>query len=194
MKHTNPFNQGDLVRLGTKDRILIVAEIEGESVKAQALDQRDLWWWFNMKSLALITRVVSAAILKFGRQGRRILLAKRAEGMTHAGLWCTPGGKVEPGETDEAALIREVREELGFDIWGLRDRVYTHTAGRTQGGPFLLRCYTVNHASLIRVQLNPAELSEWGWFGADDLDGISLAPADAANREALKRLLREGGR
>lgn len=194
MNLTNPFNVGDLVELKGANRILVVTETDGESVKVEALDQRDLWWWFNMQSLTMCTRVVSAAILKFGRQGRRILLAKRAEGTTHAGLWCTPGGKVEPGETDEAALIREVREELGFDVWGLRDRVYTHTGERTQGGPFLLSCYTVNHASLIRVQLNPAELSEWGWFGADDLDGLELAPADAANRDALKRLLRKGER
>lgn len=140
-------------------------------------------------------RVVSAAITAWRAGGQRnILLCRRAPGMHYPGLWCTPGGKVEPGETDEAALIREVREELGFDVWGLRDRVYTHTGERTHGGPFLLNCYTVNHASLILVQLNPAELSEWGWFGADDLDGLELAPADTANRDALKKLLQEEGR
>ena len=137
-------------------------------------------------------RVVSAAILKFGRKGRRILLAKRAEGMRYPGLWCTPGGTVEPGETDEAALIREVREELGVDVWGCRKLVYTHTGELEQGGPFLLNCYTTNRVRLPPVQLNPAELSEWGWFGADELDGLPLAPADAANRDALKKLLRRG--
>ena len=45
----------------------------------------------------------------------RVLIAQRPDGKAMAGLWEFPGGKVEPGETPEAALIREVREELGVD-------------------------------------------------------------------------------
>jgi 8-oxo-dGTP diphosphatase len=47
----------------------------------------------------------------------RVLLAQRPEGKAMAGLWEFPGGKVEPGETPEAALIRELQEELGIDTW-----------------------------------------------------------------------------
>ncbi len=46
----------------------------------------------------------------------RVLLARRPEGKPMAGLWEFPGGKLNPGETPEAALIRELREELGIDV------------------------------------------------------------------------------
>ncbi|MDR9426783.1 MAG: 8-oxo-dGTP diphosphatase MutT [Salibaculum sp.] len=47
----------------------------------------------------------------------RVLLAQRPEGKSMAGMWEFPGGKVDPGETPESALIRELQEELGIDTW-----------------------------------------------------------------------------
>ena len=46
---------------------------------------------------------------------RRVLIAQRPEGKSLAGLWEFPGGKLEPGETPEEALIRELQEELGIE-------------------------------------------------------------------------------
>lgn len=47
---------------------------------------------------------------------RRVLIAQRPEGKAMAGLWEFPGGKIEPGERPEDALIRELKEELGIDV------------------------------------------------------------------------------
>ena len=46
----------------------------------------------------------------------RVLLQKRPQGKAMAGLWEFPGGKLEPGESPETALVRELREELGIDV------------------------------------------------------------------------------
>ena len=62
-----------------------------------------------------MTRVVLVAAVALIDRDGRVLLAQRPEGKSMAGLWEFPGGKVEPGETPEAALIRELHEELGID-------------------------------------------------------------------------------
>lgn len=58
------------------------------------------------------TVVVGAALLDAGR----LLAARRSAPPDLAGRWELPGGKVEPGETPEAALVRELREELGVEV------------------------------------------------------------------------------
>src|SRR4029078_4428765 len=58
--------------------------------------------------------LVAACVVLDGEGG--ILIAKRPEGRSLAGLWEFPGGKVEPGESPEHALIRELAEELGIGI------------------------------------------------------------------------------
>ena len=59
-----------------------------------------------------IVLVAAAALVD---RDSRVLLAQRPEGKPMAGLWEFPGGKLAPGETPEAALIRELAEELGID-------------------------------------------------------------------------------
>lgn len=60
--------------------------------------------------------VLVSAVALIDADGR-VLLAQRPEGKSMAGLWEFPGGKIEAGETPEAALVRELHEELGIDTW-----------------------------------------------------------------------------
>jgi 8-oxo-dGTP diphosphatase len=63
-----------------------------------------------------VKTVLVSAVALIDRDGR-VLLAQRPEGKSMAGLWEFPGGKVEPGETPESALVRELHEELGIETW-----------------------------------------------------------------------------
>ena len=62
-------------------------------------------------------RLVLVAAVALIDRDARVLIAQRPEGKAMAGLWEFPGGKIEAAETPEAALIRELREELGIDTW-----------------------------------------------------------------------------
>lgn len=75
-----------------------------------------------------ITDVAAAVIL---RDDGAFLLGRRAPGTFYPGYWEFPGGKVETGETPDAALVRELREELGIEVvtatpWIVREHVYEH--------------------------------------------------------------------
>jgi 8-oxo-dGTP diphosphatase len=60
--------------------------------------------------------ILVSAVALIDPEGR-VLLAQRPPGKSMAGLWEFPGGKIEQGETPEAALIRELHEELGIETW-----------------------------------------------------------------------------
>ena len=68
-------------------------------------------------SKALPMKIVLVSAVALIDPDGRVLLAQRPEGKSLAGLWEFPGGKVEPGESPEAALIRELKEELDIDTW-----------------------------------------------------------------------------
>nr|WP_255553761.1 8-oxo-dGTP diphosphatase MutT [Maritimibacter sp. DP1N21-5] len=71
----------------------------------------------DQRGLPIVTKVVLVSAVALVDRDGRVLLAQRPEGKSMAGLWEFPGGKVETGETPEAALIRELKEELGIDTW-----------------------------------------------------------------------------
>jgi 8-oxo-dGTP diphosphatase len=88
---------------------------EGEHAGSMAAGIR-LWSMRRPRGVvAGLTTVLVAAVALVDGDGR-VLLAQRPPGKAMAGLWEFPGGKIKPGETPEAALIRELREELGIDV------------------------------------------------------------------------------
>ncbi|MFI9175155.1 (deoxy)nucleoside triphosphate pyrophosphohydrolase [Streptomyces lincolnensis] len=125
--------------------------------------------------------VVGAALI----EGGRVLAARRSAPAELAGRWELPGGKVEPGETPEAALVRELREELGVDavvgervpgVWALR-------------APYVLWVWT---ARLRTGSPEPKPLQdhdELRWLSSGELWDVEWLEQDvAAVREVAVRL------
>jgi 8-oxo-dGTP diphosphatase len=101
----------------------------------------------------------------------RLLLAQRAHPAELAGRWELPGGKVEPGEEDAAALTRELREELAIDVV-VGDPI---GADVDLGGGLVLRAYRV---SVLSGSPAPLEHSALRWVDAAELHTVDLVDAD----------------
>lgn len=119
--------------------------------------------------------VVAAAIVVDGR----LLAARRTSPRELAGRWELPGGKVEPGEPDEQALVREIREELGVDV-SVGDRV----GGDWPLGAGVLRLWRV--AAPPDVSWIPQQNhDELRWLTVDELGTVDWLPADIAPARAV---------
>ncbi|HQY44292.1 MAG TPA: (deoxy)nucleoside triphosphate pyrophosphohydrolase [Paracoccaceae bacterium] len=105
----------------------------------------------------------------------RVLLAQRPEGKSLAGLWEFPGGKVEPGETPEAALIRELREELGIDTWKSCLAPLTFASHSYEDFHLLMPLFACRRWQGTPV---PQERQRLAWVWAKDLKDYPMPPAD----------------
>jgi len=113
--------------------------------------------------------IVGAAIVADGR----LLACQRSEPPEVAGRWEFPGGKVEPGEDELEALVRECQEELGVVIRVL-DRVGEDVP--LAHGWALLRVWL---AEIESGEPQALEHSALTWLGPDELDSVPWLPADA---------------
>ena len=128
-----------------------------------------------------IVEVAAAVIERYAADGAiEFLLGQRAPGTFYPGFWEFPGGKVEPGETPHAALVRELREELGIEV--------------VRADPWLRRQHVYEHA---HVRLNFFRVREWhgelrdhvhsalAWQRASAIAVSPMLPANAPVLAAL---------
>nr|WP_239522007.1 NUDIX domain-containing protein [Geodermatophilus sabuli] len=137
------------------------------------------------RSAVEVVQVVGAALV----EGDRVLVAQRSGG-PYDGFWEFPGGKVEPGEDDLAALVREIGEELGVVVVPQEFLGEVVLDGVVAGG--------VPGASTLRVwsarivgggELTAHEHAELRWLRADELDALDWIPADRPLLPAVRTLL-----
>lgn len=124
--------------------------------------------------------IVGAAIIA----GGRVLACERSDPPEVAGRWEFAGGKVEPGETEVDALIRECDEELGVRV-EIGPRVGRDV--RLGHGRAVLKVYL---ATLVDGdQPRPLEHAQLRWLAHDELDSVDWLPADAPIVAALRPVL-----
>ncbi|WP_369136831.1 NUDIX domain-containing protein [Modestobacter versicolor] len=132
-----------------------------------------------------VTQVVGAALVD---DRRRVLVAQRGSGSL-AGLWEFPGGKVEPGEPDLSALVRECVEELGVVVEPQSFLGEVPLDGVVAGGPPGASTLRVWSGRITGGELVAHEHTELRWVGAEDLDDLDWIAADRPLLPAVRTLL-----
>lgn len=135
-----------------------------------------------MADLPIILVVAVALVDADGR----VLIAQRPEGKSMAGLWEFPGGKVDPGETPEQALIRELQEEIGIDVTENCLAPFTFASHRYDDFHLLMPLYVCRVWDGIVVAREGQTLK---WVRALDLKDYPMPPADVPLIAMLRDLL-----
>mgnify|MGYP001768402657 CR=1 FL=1 len=127
--------------------------------------------------------VVAVALID---EGNRVLISKRPEGKQLAGLWEFPGGKLEPGETPEQAVVRECREELGIEVCETCLAPLTFASHSYDDFHLLMPLYICRNWD---GDISPQEGQEIAWARANRLQTYPMPPADVPLLPALRDLL-----
>ncbi|HEV2100191.1 MAG TPA: 8-oxo-dGTP diphosphatase MutT [Stellaceae bacterium] len=129
--------------------------------------------------------ILVAAVVLIDADGR-VLLAQRPEGKRMAGLWEFPGGKVDPGETPETALIRELSEELGIDVAASCLAPFTFASHAYPDFHLLMPLYVCRKWSGIPIAREGQRLA---WVRPARLADYPMPPADKPLLAMLRDLL-----
>jgi len=136
----------------------------------------------------LVRAVVGAAIVDDLDHPTRLLSARRTEPPALAGGWVFPGGKVDPGETDEQALHRELRAVVGVTV-----RLGAVLRGPRDGRWPLGEAYAMTVWWAVVESGEPAPLEDHDalrWLTADDLHDVPWLPADLPIVDVIATRLR----
>ncbi len=134
-------------------------------------------------SISATLTVVAAALVD---ADGRVLVQQRPPGKALAGLWEFPGGKIEPGETPEAALIRELREELGIDTDAACLAPATFASAPIAGSHLILLLYVVRK---WRGQPRALDATALRWEKPVALHTLPMPPADVPLIGLLEALI-----
>jgi 8-oxo-dGTP diphosphatase len=127
--------------------------------------------------------VVAAALLD---GAGRILLQQRAPGRSMAGLWEFPGGKIEESETAEAALVREIEEELGILLDPADLQPACFASDEIAGRPMILLLYLCRS---WRGEPAPLDAAALRWATAEEMRRLPMPPADEPLIPLLEAIL-----
>lgn len=116
----------------------------------------------------------------------RVLISQRPEGKQLAGLWEFPGGKLDPGETPEQALVRECREELGIEVCETCISPLTFASHAYDDFHLLMPLYICRN---WEGEISPQEGQQIAWVRANRLQHYPMPPADVPLLPALRDLL-----
>jgi 8-oxo-dGTP diphosphatase len=116
----------------------------------------------------------------------RVLLAQRPEGKAMAGLWEFPGGKIHPGESPEAALIRELKEEIDIDVTEACLAPFTFASHRYEKFHLLMPLYVCRRWKGV---MRPREGQTLAWVRPAKLGDYPMPPADKPLVAMLQDLL-----
>jgi len=120
--------------------------------------------------------VTAAAIIRDGK----VLIAQRQPGSHMEYKWEFPGGKLEPDETPEECIIREIKEEMDIDIEV--DDIYKVVKFKYEEKDILLLCYLCR---IIKGDGKAIECNDFKWVANDELTGFDFVPADLPIVEKL---------
>ena len=152
------------------------------------------WLHFYQCGLPLVSekKIVTVVAGALVDTDGRVLLAQRPEGKSLAGMWEFPGGKIDPGETPEEALIRELDEELGIELCPTCFAPLTFVSHTYETFHLLMMLYMVNRWDGIPESKEGQALT---WKRPRDMRTMPMPPADLplipVLEEALKSRFRD---